>query len=84
MSIAAFSGDIITCPNDDCGIQIAIINRNIYKGSPLNADLFDGINKPIRNGDRPICPMCGISWFGKNEGGIHTQQRGWKFAYEVN
>ena len=59
------AGDVIYCPS--CKAQIAELKVNIKIGQPINANMFKGIQKPIKNGDLFRCD-CGANYFDHIKG----------------
>ena len=66
------TGTFIVCPA--CGDKIATVKRDLFLYDRFESADFEGIQRPIRNGDRAICLQCETSWF---MGGRLSTERGW-------
>ena len=66
-------GTIITCP--ECQKKIAVTKKRLYKGEPIMASSFEGIDQDIVPFGLMLCRGCSHSYY--ENGKIHTEH-GWK------
>ncbi len=67
------AGEEIVCPW--CRNHIALVVRKISRATPLKSTMFFG--PTIRPGAEMKCERCGIPWFLRETGQVHTRVRGW-------
>ena len=60
-SLALPKNTTIVCPA--CGLEIARVVKDIFKGERLKASLFNSLSQDISDGTKMQCPQCEASYF---------------------